>query len=360
MPKLNYVIFRQRLLERAKRIPLDTYIEVTYRCSLDCRQCYNPVNRLSGLEMSAGEIINYLDLLSEAGGLWLNFTGGEPFIRRDFFEFYNYAVARGFICCIQSNGTLISREIAASLAENPPYAIDISVYGAGPATYEKVTGSASGYGACMAGIENLLEAGIKPSLKTTVTKDNKEDVWRLRAFAEEKGLIYGYDPHIHPRIDGDKFPQSLRLSPQEAAEIMLGDEKRHKDWREYLELYLGEPHPERLVVCGALQDGFWIDPYGNLRICAIVPKPVYSLRQGGTLEDAWDKFSVYIRQEELKAKKEDNPCLSCKLFSFCGHCIGWSDLEHNDWNQKVDYLCEIARLQEIKLKELGLWPVKAE
>lgn len=353
MRKLEYIHFRQQLIKQAKRIPIDTYIEVTYRCNLQCLQCYNPVNRLEGKELSASEIIRFIDMLSDKGCLWLNFTGGEPFIRQDFFEFYRYAVAKGLICCIQSNGTLITKDIARQLADSPPYSIDITVYGASSQTYKSLTGVEKGFDACLEGVDNLLRAGVKPFLKTTVTKQNMHDVRAIKMLAREKGLEYSCDPHIHPRIDGDKSPHQLRLSPQEAAEIIFDDERRYKDWQEYLNLHLNEPNPQDLVACGALEDGFWLDPYGRLRICAIVPKPTYDIRSSGTMDEAWDMFAKYIKAQ--KPKKE-NACLSCRLFSICGHCIGWSELEHDDWNRKVDYLCEIAQLQEKKLKELRIWP----
>lgn len=353
MLKIRFEEFKKKLFENSRRIPLDTYLEVTYRCNFNCLQCYNPVNRLQGEEMDAAQIKYFIDLLTDTGGLWLNFTGGEPFLRQDFFEFYNYSMRKGLICCIQSNGSLITEDIASRLAENIPYSLDITVYGASRKTYEVVTGTALGFDTCLKGVDNLLRAGIRPSLKTTITKDNKNDLWAIKSLADERGLNYSYDPHIHPRIDGDKSPQRLRLSPEEVSSIMLADQKHHKGWKEYLDLHLSEPNPGELVACGALEDGFWIDPYGNLRICAIVPKPSYDLLHGGSLEKAWDLFYGYINSQK---PNKDNACLKCKLFSVCGHCIGWSELEHHDWNKKVDYLCEIAHLQEQKLKKLGIWP----
>ena len=353
MHKISYDLFKQDIFKKSRRIPLDVYIEVTYRCNHNCLQCYNPVNRLKGAELDASELKHFIDLLVDAGCLWLNFTGGEPFIRQDFFEFYEYAMSKGLLCCIQSNGTLITRSLAERLSDNPPYSLDITIYGASRETYQTITGSGEGFDKCHKGIENLLSVGIKPSLKTTVLKQNKNDVRAIGDLAKSYGLNYSYDPNIHPRIDGDKTPQALRLSPQESADIMLADESHHKDWKEYLELHINEPIPQELVVCGALEDGFWIDPYGILRICGIVPEPTYNLRCGVTLDEAWDFFSDYINSQR---PEPDNPCLKCSLFSFCGHCIGWSELEHKDWNCKVDYLCEIAHFQGIGLKKLGLWP----
>ena len=353
MRRVSYPEFRSSLLTKSRRIPIDTYLEVTYRCNFRCKQCYNPLNRAQGRELSASEIKRFIDLLVDNGCLWLNFTGGEPFIREDFFEFYTYALSKGLICCIQSNGSLITQDLAARLAEYPPYSLDITVYGASPETYAAVTGQSQGFKQCEEGIHNLLSAGIRPFLKTTVTKDNKDDVPAIKEIAGRYGLNYSYDAHIHPRVDGDKSPQQLRLSPAEVAELSLFDPQRHNDWKRYIESYIDQPNPQELVACGALEDGFWIDPYGKLRICAIVPKPTYDLRNGGNLEQAWDMFYGYIQSQK---PREGNPCLTCRLFSFCGHCIGWSELEHNDWNCKVDYLCEIAHAQEIKLKELGLWP----
>jgi radical SAM protein with 4Fe4S-binding SPASM domain len=305
--------------------------------------------------MSASEIIRFLDLFAESGCLWLNFSGGEPFMRDDFLELYSHAKSKGFLTGILTNATKITKEVARALADDPPLSIDVTIYGASSATYEKVTGVSDGFTRCLEGVDNLLEAGVTPHLQTCVSVLNKDDIPLIKKLAEDRKLKYHYDPHIHPRIDGDKYPVSLRVSPQEVCEMMLSDISIHKRLKEYLDLFVHQPHNDALVKCGMLYEGFWVDPYGRLRICAIIPKPVYNLRAGGSLREAWNMFNEYIASYKVS---EGNSCLKCDISFFCMQCPAWSELHHDDWNKKVDYLCEIAHLETNCVKELGLWPEK--
>jgi len=67
----------------AKRVPISGSIEVTQRCNHKCIHCYN--NLAAGdagakdKELSIEEHFRILDDITEAGCLWLLFTGGEDF-----------------------------------------------------------------------------------------------------------------------------------------------------------------------------------------------------------------------------------------------------------------------------------------
>lgn len=355
----NYNEFRSRVHAAREGILLNNYIEVTYRCNLGCRQCYNPRAKRFSEELTRDEIIRFIDMFVEAGCLWLSFSGGEPFMREDFLDCYSHAKSRGLLVGILSNGTRIDKKTAKALAEDPPVSIDVTVYGGSPETYDRVTGSPDGFKRCLEGIDNLLEAGVRPVLQTCVSQLNKDDIPVISQLAKERGLKYSYDPHIHPRIDGDVFPVSLRLSPAEVCELMFTDESILKPLKEYLEYYAGNPYctceGDPLVQCGMLYEGFWMDPYGRVRMCAIVPEPNYDLRRGGSLKEAWDMFSRYVNAQKVS---HDNPCLNCDIAFFCIQCVAWSDLHHKNWNRKVDYLCEIAHREIEEIKRRGLWPEK--
>src|ERR1700694_4619237 len=79
----------------ARRIPVNGTIEITNRCPLTCSHCYNnlPMNDLAArrAELTTEEHKRLLDELSDLGCLWLLYSGGEIFARRDFLEIYEYA-----------------------------------------------------------------------------------------------------------------------------------------------------------------------------------------------------------------------------------------------------------------------------
>ncbi len=139
-----------------KRAPLEVSIEVTRRCPLDCLHCYNSLpmsdHAARAAELTFEEHCRLLDELVEAGCLWLLYTGGEIFARKDFLEIYTEAKKRGFLITLFTNGTMINERIADYLAEYRPFAIEITLYGATRETYEALTQIPGSYDRCMKGI----------------------------------------------------------------------------------------------------------------------------------------------------------------------------------------------------------------
>jgi len=77
-------------------------------------------------ELTLAEHIRLLDELVAAGCLWVLYTGGEIFGRKDFVDIYQAAKSRGFLVTLFTNGTLITPQIADMLAEWRPFAIEIT------------------------------------------------------------------------------------------------------------------------------------------------------------------------------------------------------------------------------------------
>ena len=93
---------------------------MTRRCPLTCVHCYNNLpmadREARGRELDYEEHCRILDELADAGCLWLLYTGGEIFARRDFLDIYTYAKKKGFLITLFTNGTLITERIADYLA----------------------------------------------------------------------------------------------------------------------------------------------------------------------------------------------------------------------------------------------------
>src|SRR5262245_2543775 len=114
----SYTDFSAQLHGRivAQRVPANAAIEITRRCPLECAHCYNnlPMGDVEARrgEMSYDEHCSLLDQLSDAGCLWILYTGGEIFARKDFLDIYTYAKKKGFLVTLFTNGTLITPRTA--------------------------------------------------------------------------------------------------------------------------------------------------------------------------------------------------------------------------------------------------------
>ena len=193
---LDYGTVVREMLGRAaaNRQPGHGAFELTRRCNLSCRMCYvrYPVGdrQQASQELSAAAWLELARQAVDAGMVFLLLTGGEVFARRDFFEIYEPLTRMGLVLSLFTNGTLITKDIAARLAQSPPSRTEITLYGATATTFEAVTGVRGGYAACCAGIEALVSHGIPLGLKTTITKQNVGELEAMRQMARNWGLSF--------------------------------------------------------------------------------------------------------------------------------------------------------------------------
>ncbi|MFP5247187.1 MAG: radical SAM protein, partial [Thermoanaerobaculia bacterium] len=249
------------------RIPVNGTIEVTNRCPLECAHCYNNLPMADAharrRELSTAEHKHLLDELSDLGCLWLLYTGGEIFARADFLEIYSYARAKGFLITLFTNATLIIERIADFLADNPPFDIEVTLYGRTKTTYESLTGIPGSFEKCIRGIHLLLERKLPLKLKTVALTINKHEIRAMRQFAEELGVEFKFDPMINPRIDCSSSPLAVRLTPADIVSLDLDDPERVSEWRRLALDFVPPPPPEGesrlLYECGGGVNSFAID-----------------------------------------------------------------------------------------------------
>jgi radical SAM protein with 4Fe4S-binding SPASM domain len=351
METLSYTEFSRRIHHEvnALRIPVNGTIELTNRCPLVCSHCYNnlPMNDLAArrAELSTDEHRRVVDEIAELGCLWLLYSGGEIFARRDFFEIYEHAKRSGLLVTLFTNGILIDERVADRLAELPPFAIEITLYGNTRETYERLTRIPGSYDRCMRGIDLLLERKLPLALKTVAVSVNRHEVFDMKAFADGLGVEFKFDAMINPRIDCSSAPLAVRLSPEELVEMDLRDAARVDEWRRLAEDFQPIPAPagetKSLYDCGGGVNSFAIDPYGNLTICVLSHFDKFNLRDGSFAE-GWDFLTNNIR---AKSVTRPSKCTACGLKSVCGMCPANGELENGDPEAPVDFLCHTAHLR---------------
>jgi radical SAM protein with 4Fe4S-binding SPASM domain len=335
-----------------KRIPMYGMFEVTRRCPLKCAHCYNnlPLNDQEALqnELSFSDHCRILDELTDAGCLWITYTGGEIFTRKDFLEIYTHAKKRGLLVSLFTNGTLLTPEIADYLSKLPPYVIEITLYGRSRETHERVTGVPGSYEKCMEGIRLLRERNLPLKLKTMALTINEHEIEALRNFVEnDLGIEFRFDPMITPRLDYSQNPVAMRLPPHRVLELDLEDSKRKTEWEKFAGRFNSCSHLYRsnqeVYYCKAGITGFGIDPYGGLNLCLFSPDGKYDLRKG-SFKEGWENSILRLRRQRISKQTK---CTECGIRDLCGMCPPNSELEKGDPEEPVDFYCEVAHLRAL-------------
>lgn len=333
-----------------ERIPVDVTLEVTHRCPLRCRHCYNNLpmadRNAASQELTLTEYQRLLDELARMGTFWLLFSGGEPFARKDFLDIYTYAKEKGFLITIFTNGTIITPAMADHLVQYPPFAIEITLYGRTKETYEAMTQQPGSYERCLRGIELLLERRLPLKLKTVPTSINKHEVFAMQQFARELGVEFKFDSQINPRIDCSQSPLDVRLTPVEVVAFDFVDPKRKAEYKRLLDygMQMGVPKSrEDLYICGGGVQSCAVDPYGQMSICVISNRAGYDVRTG--FQQGWE---TALRENRAKKRTRPSKCSACQLRSLCGMCPANGELE-GDAESPVEFLCEVAHLRAMAL-----------
>jgi radical SAM protein with 4Fe4S-binding SPASM domain len=335
-----------------KRTPVEVSLEVTRRCPLECQHCYNNLAMgdlaARNRELTKEEYAAILTELADMGVIWLLFTGGEIFARKDFLEIYTFAKQKGFLITLFTNGTLINEKTADYLREFPPFSIEITLYGRTKDTYEALTEVPGSYERCMRGIRLLLERGLPLKLKTVGTKINCHEVIGMKEFAEQElGVEFKFDSLMSPRIDCSQSPLAVRLLPEEVVALDMHWPKVAAEHRKMLQSEIGKPplHLNTVYSCGGGLKSFAIDPYGHMSICVLSHQDTYNIRKGG-VKAGWEQFLLNVRQ-----RKSTRPtkCDNCRLHSVCSMCPANGELENGDPESPVEFLCEVAHLRALAL-----------
>ena len=332
-----------------KRVPIGGSIEVTQRCNNKCVHCYNNLaagdKKALEKELSLVEHFRIIDELVDFGCLWLLFTGGEIFLRNDFLDIYTYAKQKGILITLFTNGTLITPNIADYLAQFPPFAIEITLYGNTRKTYESITGIPGSYDRCMNGIHLLMDRHLPLKLKTMAIAQNKHEIFDMKRFVEkELELDFKFDAMVNPRLDCSQSPLEVRLTPQEIVELDLEDSNRVAEWKQFAARFnkpvVNPNKVDKLYQCGGGEQSFAIDPFGRLSAC-VLSGNTYDLRKGG-FKEGWEKYLFSLRQKKITRTTK---CSNCQIKSMCGMCPANSELECRDAEAPVDFLCEVAHLR---------------
>lgn len=329
----------------ARRQPVNGTFELTERCNLACRMCY--VCQASGdslqraQELSAAEWLDLARQAVDGGMVFLLLTGGEVFLRPDFFEIYTPLTRMGLVLTLFTNGTLITPGIAARLAQAPPSSTEITLYGATAATYEAVTGVPGSFARCCAGIEALLKRRVALSLKSTLTRRNVCELEAMRQMARDWDVPFSPAWLLFKRRDGARSEvDDCRMSAAECVELEATDRAPATERAEAAlrESALGH---DRTFYCQAGRAAFVINPRGEMNPCIALPVPVGRPLEAG-FGAVWERAQRFVDSAPPLAPR----CVACEVSSLCPRCPAWSELETGTLTEPVPYLCEIAQARK--------------
>jgi radical SAM protein with 4Fe4S-binding SPASM domain len=329
------------------RVPLSGAFDLTHRCNFRCVHCYTghlaAQPRSQAAELSTKQVTELLAAATHAGCLMLLLSGGEPLLREDFIDIYKAAKRLGLIVTVFTNASLITQAHLDAFSEYPPHTVEVSVYAASDATYERITGARGSFGRVRRGIDQLMERGVRVSLKTMILRDNVDEVLAIEALARGLGVRFRLDPTITPRLNGDPKPLDQRVDPERAVAIEMATETRQSDMARFVERQKtsgggATASTSRLYRCGAGIASFHIDPQGYMHPCLMSRAIAYNTSAMG-FGPAWKAVTSAVDEAKWEGT---GGCADCPNILLCGYCPGLFELEHASPSRPPEYVCRLG------------------
>ena len=298
--------------------------EITYACNLQCVHCLSSSGTRDPRELSTDQAKAVLDELRDLQVFYINIGGGEPMIRKDFFEILEHAEANDIGVKFSTNGTYITAENARRLAAMNYLDIQISLDGVDAVTNDAVRGKGS-YATAIAAMNHLREANFGQfKISVVVTRHNVDQLDAFKALADSYGAQLRIT-RLRPSGRGADTWDELHPTQQQQRQIydwlmkhgenvLTGDSFFHLN-------AFGESLPG-LNLCGAGRVVCLIDPIGDVYACPFVIHDQFkagSLLSDGGFTKVWKESDLFL---SLREPESEGACSACGSYDACqGGCM---------------------------------------
>ena len=302
------------------------FLELTLKCNENCIHCGSRCGEVASEELPVQVYYSVLEKIAKdfAGKLpALIITGGEPLLRKEFFEIVNYAKKLGFAWGMTSNGTLITKDVARKLKEAGMTTISVSLDGT-QEYHDQFRRTPNAFMRAVEGIKNLLEQNFEEvQVTTVVTTKNLSNLEELFAFLVDLNVdswrILGMEP-IGRALD---FPEYALSMEQQLQTLNYIKEKREAGYEvtyscsHYLGLAYEKEVREWYYLCNAGVYAASIMANGDIGACLDIERRPETI-QGNVLKDdftdVWlNRFQIFRTPLSQKCKE----CQACPNEKYC-------------------------------------------
>lgn len=340
------------------------YLYLTAGCNLACKHCWIVPRYVDG-EPDPGEVIDVDDLraaVAEARPMGLancKLTGGEPTLHPRYREIVEFLTAEGLGLDMETNGTLLTAELAHFLKDGSNVGfISISLDAPTREEHDAFRGVHGAYDRALRGLDHLVEAGYENvQLIMAVWRGNRDDIDAVVRLAEERGAgsvklnpvtATGRGIEMHDRGESLDFDETLALAryideevrPEAKVGVVLNVPPAlvpaAELWRTR----------GRVGDCGVHRI-LGIVGTGDIALCGIgrtIPELTYGRLGSDSVRDIWLTHPTVLQLREQLEDRDAYPgiCADCIHGSGCRTGCVANNFEHSGQLVWPNALCEEA------------------
>lgn len=296
--------------------PVTFYAIINEHCNVKCRQCeywrYKQYKEEMTVEEWKKALLSIKDFVGE---FFINFSGGEPFIKKGFVDLLAFCSQNGIHSGVTTNGSLIARETAEKVVAARPFNVNFSVDGPSADLHDYLRGFPGLFAKLSKGIEYLREECQKQGVKFPITVKptvNRLNFRLLPEIVEWAQQIGATTVHIQPvnrwtpetyeelwveeedREELAKVIERLIEMKKTGAPIMNSDEQLRLIAIHFRE----EKAPPESRPCRVGLRNFWIETDGSVKLCNDYPV-IGNLKYQSAREIWYGEKAQEIRKQTL-------------------------------------------------------------
>jgi radical SAM protein with 4Fe4S-binding SPASM domain len=327
MSREGMVAWREQIANQKMKLaaPQEAFWDITAQCNLRCVHCYNSDEKPKDKELSTDEVKRTLEEMSTFGVGSISFSGGEPFMRKDFVEIASHATSLAFsYVSVATNGTLLDPETA-RLLKHPKLHIQVSIDGDTAEVHDRIRGVVGAFERAVSGLKILLEEGVQTKVCTTANQLNIDRIPNVIQMMQDLGVKNYRVQGVTPIGRGKKNMREIMLPPSRMKSLVEYLVSKNLD-PGGLSFTLQPPpdDPVDFSASGACSAG-----YSTCSITSegmVVPCTYFWGMNGENVRDhtfqwIWEHSTLLNYFRTIKLNEIKGACRECKWFMRCrGGC----------------------------------------
>ena len=334
--------------------PLFAVWNLTNRCNLSCSHCYQDSDAATlKNELTLEEKLDLVDQMGRAHMPMLALSGGEPTISPDLLPVLLRAKKHGMHTTIATNGTTMTRDRAAELADAGLRYVEISLDSVNPERHDEFRGHPGMWEKAIAGAKNVVATeGMRLGIAMCVHQGNIDEAPDMIKLAEDLGA--GCFAHFNfvPVGRGLKMVSGDITPGQREKLLSVLNEKMQEDG---IGIISTAPQLGRMCLAGSPLDGgkatcshagsgsgvkarvvakylggcgagrtyVCVEPGGNVTPCVYMPQRVMgNVREKPLMQIFRDSVFWDVLNDR---DKRLHHCEVCSFKNYCGGCRARAD-----------------------------------
>jgi radical SAM protein with 4Fe4S-binding SPASM domain len=290
--------------------PLYVLWDITYACNLRCKHCLADAGSLAKQpqSMNLEEVKKLLHQLVDLRVFYLNFVGGEPFVRKDMLDILEYASSLPLGIIITTNGLLINDALVERLQGLNIFDLQISIDGL-EGTHDAFRGLPGSYNKALQAVRKLSQAGFRITVNSVMTQWNCHELEALVELAYQSGASTYKAVAFLPVGRGKKNAEKLILKPIQLKKNNLRLKALKKKYADKINVDFEENYPlenepagetklshlGQIMGCAAGISQLVIDPYGKVFSCPFLHElPVGDIKNQSLAEIWCDSYILNV------------------------------------------------------------------